>query len=142
MHEQVDHIWSSMDCQLGDHGFFFLWIYIKGRSSLNGMFDKPGYRIELFSCLQTNLDSVYSIMMIASMSGWIVQMHDASIHSINTLVHHVEWWYGLPLDAHLDHLLLVLMALWTVALIFLLCSTCGSPFIWALRNIKFQQDNA
>ena len=65
---------SIINFQLGDHGFAYLWLYITDKNVFNGVFnDEPGCRNRVTSCFHTSLDSVWSIMMAASMLCGIVK---------------------------------------------------------------------
>ena len=56
-----------MDYELEDYGFAYPWRYITDRNGFNTVFiHDPVHRNNVRSCFQTNLDSVYSIMMVTS----------------------------------------------------------------------------
>ena len=81
-----------MDYQVDNHCFGYTSRYITDRSAVNGVFnDKPGRKNDVMPCFQTNNDSVYSIMMIASVLGGIVKNVGCQrAFVIVTLDHHQE----------------------------------------------------
>ena len=81
-----------MDCQLGNHDFGYHRSYITDRNPYNGVLkDEPGRRNSVTSCFQQNFDSVYSIMIIASVLGGIVKnVHCQFAFDIVILAHTLE----------------------------------------------------
>ena len=122
LHEQFDDICNSMDCSLSYYVFGFLWCYITDRNNFNGACkDESGRRSLMMLCFQINLDSAYSIKVIASVFGGNVDNARCQ-RAINIviLVNPLESWYKGPLDIHLDHLLFPLTAILITAIKFLL----------------------
>ena len=70
-------------------------------------------------CFQTNLDSIYNIMMVASVFDAIVESLRLNVHS--TLPYWPIIWNGVPCGTSLGHLFFALISLLTVTLTFLFC---------------------
>ena len=103
----------------------WLRLSMTGWSAFNGVFnDEPGLINGLTSCFQTNLNFIYSIMMVASVfeASWKTEVAS----NIVILAHHLEWWYGVPLDIHLGHLLFAFSTLSVSNSIQGFVNPCGS----------------
>lgn len=69
--------------------------------------DDPGRMNGLTLCFQTNGRSFYSLMMVASLFGDILENTDCqSAVDIVIQDHHLEWRHEVSLDTNLSHLLL------------------------------------
>ena len=111
----------STDCELGEHGFIYPWRYNTNGSVFSGVFNnETRCRNGVMSYFQTNLDSVYNIMMDASVVGGILNTYCRRAFDIIILTNHVVWCYGVTLESRLSHLLFPLAILQTAAYTFLL----------------------
>ncbi|GFU11053.1 hypothetical protein NPIL_422521 [Nephila pilipes] len=81
-----------MVCQLSDYGFGYPGRYISERSTFNGEInDEPGFSNNGISPFRTNLGSIYSIMMIESAFGDIVEnSYCRRAFDIAILTHHLK----------------------------------------------------
>ena len=85
LHENFNNVCSSMVVKLGDHGFDNPSQYITDRSFHNAEFnDEPKSLFSEMSYFQTNLISVYRIMVVESMFGGTEKMHIANVYSITS----------------------------------------------------------
>ena len=98
LYKQFNDLCNSMGCQLGNHGFSYLWSYIIDRGAFNSVFnDKQGHKNGIMSYFQTKVDFVYSLMVVWSVfEGIVTNWYSHWEFDIIILVRHLEWWYGMP----------------------------------------------
>ena len=127
-----------MDCQLSDYGFGYPWRYIR-QGIFNG---EPGRRNGVTTWFHTNVDSVYIIMMVSCMFDGIVEnARYQCAFNIVIGIHRLECWYGMPLN----HIWVISFSFWRhfeqCRCISVVLRFMALPFIQALRNVTFPQNN-